>query len=349
MDQDNVIEEFIVLDTNGIKNFKKSIEEVKNNTKSTITFVKHMPLDVLSQKIIKKELTKEENISLYIDKKINFKDFTQEELLLIMNFEQLMFIFKEKNIELQHEVKYYQRQLKILESKKEYERFKEYNSCKKLVTEFPHTYIKFPKEKGKKRFVLYYYIFNEKRKESFLKIIKSFIHDEKIINLLKNEKSYNNFAGYGLGFSYNNKNELIRVTLYPAFINRIDTKKNNKLILEYTTIFIKNKNQIYPNFGIDFYNTHKEIKIYEKNQKLKESIDDKVLDNILNSKFCDQVIKYNESGEIINKKYEFYISDFNKNEIKNIKKYNLYDENCKMFSIYINNKEISKNVIYYND
>ena len=97
------------------------------------------------------------------------------------------------------------------------------------------------------------------------------------------------------------------------------------------------------------FNTHKEIKIYEKNQKLKESIDDKVLDNILNSKFCDQVIKYNESGEIINKKYEFYISDFNKNEIKNIKKYNLYDENCKMFSIYINNKEISKNVIYYND
>lgn len=329
----------------------KTLREFSNKTFSysiedEIFLIKEKKLDTLSKKILRKYFTSYDQINLFSNNKVNFVGFKEEELLEIIDFQQLSFIYSKENKEFNHNEKFFEKQKKILNENKYFRKYREFELCQKLIGRFPYTYIMFPKEDSKKRFVLYFYILNSSRKEEFLSLLKELSFDNYYYDLIENEKLYSTIAGYALGFSYDEKEKLIRKTLYPGFVNKFNSKDNILAIKKFTGIKIEDKKQIFPNFGIDIYKNHNEIKIYEKRYLFKKRLSSQELDKILYNKYCDKVVKYKDTKEYTCK-YEFYIEDFNEEEIKILSKYNLYEKNCKIFSIYLDNDLIIHRVLYY--
>lgn len=329
----------------------KTLREFSNKTFSYsiedgIFLIKEKKLDTLSKKILRKYFTSYDQINLFSNNKVNFVGFKEEELLEIIDFQQLSFIYSKENKEFNHNEKFFEKQKKILNENKYFRKYREFELCQKLIGRFPYTYIMFPKEDSKKRFVLYFYILNSSRKEEFLSLLKELSFDNYYYDLIENEKLYSTIAGYALGFSYDEKEKLIRKTLYPGFVNKFNSKDNILAIKKFTGIKIEDKKQIFPNFGIDIYENHNEVKIYEKRHLFKKRLSSQELDKLLHNKYCDKVVKYKDNKEYTCK-YEFYIEDFNEEEIKILSKYDLYEKNCKIFSIYLDNGLIIHRVLYY--
>ncbi len=329
----------------------KSLSKFSNKTFSysvedEIFLIKEKKLDTLSKKILRKYFTSYDQIDLFSNNRVNFVGFKEEELLEIIDFQQLSFLYSKENKEFDHNEKFLEKQKKTLNENKDFKKYREFELCQKLVDRFPYTYIMFPKEDFKKRFVLYFYILNSSRKKEFLSLLKEFSFDNHYYGLIEKERLYTTIAGYALGFSYDEKEKLIRKTLYPGFVNKFNSKDNIFTIEKFTGIKIEDKNQIFPNFGIDIYENHSEMKIYEKKYLFKKRLFSQELNKLLYNKYCDKVVKYKDTKEYTCK-YEFYIEDFNEEEIKILSKYDLYEKNCKIFSIYLNNDQITHKVLYY--
>ncbi len=333
----------IYLDLNVIKKFKDIIQFLKQND-FKITLVKEKELDILSNKIIKKELTMLENLEVLYNQKIKFRGFKEEELLKLMDFQYLAFLGDKKKFELKENTELLQKQKKLIEENRYFDKFYEFKLLKKFILKFPNTYFMFPKEKNKKRFVFYFYIFNENRKKEFVNFLNEINFEKDLINFVKKQEIYKDIALYAIGFSYVN-NKLIRKTFYPGFTLKKNSQKNADLIEKYFKIKIEN-NLILTNFGIDIYQKYREIKIYEKFYSFNKKVNTCELQKILENKQCDRIRKY-RNYKLIDTKYEFYIETFENKEIEILKKNNLFDINAKIFSLYLENGEIKNSVIYY--
>lgn len=316
--------------------------------KKSITFVKIEPLDILSKKILQKELQKPENIDIFLEDLINFEGFSEKELLEFMHVKELNFLYKRWNKEYTHSFEFLDQQHTITKKYNYFGKYCEFNLILELIEDFPYSYITFPKEEGVERFVFYFYIFNQNRKKEFIQLLKSCNLDEDLISLVEEQNPYEIIGGYAFGCSYK-ENKLIRTTLYPGFVGISKSKQNIEFINKYHNLKLKNLNQHMLNYGIDSYKSHREIKIYERDVEFKRKITSKDLFQILKGKFCDYVIKFRE-GNIYTEKYEFFCSSFEPHEKKVLEKYGLYDSKATKISIYIdNNNNIKHYVFYYND
>jgi len=190
--------------------------------------------------------------------------------------------------------------------------------------------------------VLYNYITNNKQKEDFIKLNNIIFKENKIKIENINYKVIS--IRSAIGFIYK-ENIIYRKTIYTAFNKEISEEMKQKFIFKNFKIKINTENL--KDYAIDYYikENLKEIKLYYQKNKFKDKIRNPELNDILKNKNYVKVIKIRDN-KIFKTKFEFTFEIFTKKEKKILEKYKIFSKNKTIFSIYINNEEITKKVIY---
>ncbi len=345
-------ESIISLNSQIIRNLVLFFELAEKNNLVSFSFKKDLGLDFLGWRSLKKHFGKD--FLKYFNKfKFKFVGFSEKELLELIPYPYYFRYCYEFNLEVSHNKKLYEKEKKkLLINWRLFFKYKSLRVFFQYFKKYPYSSFNFPVEKNKDRFVFYFYIFNEKRKNAFIDIIKkNNLNIPDLNNFIEKMPIYDKIAGYALGFVYNKNKQLERVTLYTYILYPHDTignihfiNKTHNLDLDYN-----NFSNIWA-YGIDYYilpKRYKEIKIYSEPYIFNREISNRILNDIFYKKVCTYVIKIRDF-KIVDEKYEFLYSVFNSNEIESLKRFNLFEKNSKTLSIYLNEGGNIKRTVNYN-
>lgn len=232
---------------------------------------------------------------------------------------------------------------------KKYSSMEKYLEFKFLKSEFeknPFSSFNFPQEIGIDRFVYYYYVYDEYSRKTFIEYMKKTGFNNRYIDYVNKTKFNIPVMMYALGFSYK-ENKIVRRTFYVSFYNPFDvdsSKEYFKNILGIDLSKFKFNNIWYG--GIDDYETHEEIKVYEEENLFINVLEDVELGNILRGKVSTHVFKFKENN-LINEKFEFNLArNFREEERVVLIKKKLITKDHKIFAIYLKDGKIVKSALY---
>lgn len=325
---------------------------IRNNIVN-INLFKSSNIDILCQRIVKNYFYSN---FIKVHHKINFKfsNFEESELLEFIDYPLYFYYCSKNNIEVIHNKTFYAYEMKKVA--------KNYRLCilyrnelkvmLKYLKKYPYTSFNFPLERNKDRFVLYFYVYSEERKIALIELLKQLnINMKEVYDYIEKIKIYDTIAGYGLGFSYVNK-RLIRFTLYTAFVEPLEVKKNIDFINQLHNLNLDYSSEEIWNYGIDFYFKdngivdYEEIKVYFSNHRFIKKLKSRELDAILRNKSSIKVLKFRNNIQI-NEKYEFLLEFFSKKERRVLRKYKLYKDTYTTVSIYLDKDGNITNVVKY--
>ena len=275
-----------------------------------------------------------------------FKNFTQEEIFNFLDILNYIEYCKTQKLEPKWNQKLLNEEITRVNQYKNLKKYDKFNYLYSIMPQIPFSKFNIPTEK-EDRFVFYFMIYSKKIKKEILKHLKILKVNTKILNIITNNNLNKEIVQYAIGYNYKN-NIQTRETLYIQFNNSILIYQNfiKKYIeTKHNITLTNNYNQI-SYYAIDFYNDREEIKIYDEQHIFKANLTNKKIENILKNKKCTKVDKYlnNKHNET---KYEFSINKhFRQSDLNILKQQNIIKQNSKIFSLYIKNGQITKNVNY---
>lgn len=315
------------LDISSLRKISKLIKE----SKYIIINNENYNLDKLTIKILQKEFEKKEIISKIINKEIIFKEFKIEEIKQILSPELFIMYIRNNSILVNK---------KKNTRKKKFELFEEYKTILHFDKYFSITKFQYPKEEEKERFFYYFGLTNKNELNCAIKLLDKLHFNCK--KLFVESYKYKIISHYTIGFVYQ-KNKLIRKTIYLYFLPEFNLEKYIKFYKENISENIR----IVDIIGIDYYDKYITTKYYNYNHNFNLEINDKKLQKIFYLKNCI-LVDIEKKNKYSEKKYEFTLTTFTKEEKKYLKEIKLFIDNNDSFSVYFDKDgEIKKKVLYY--
>jgi hypothetical protein len=352
--KDKFISELSCLDENNFSFYfddilANNIEEFfKNNLNlKVIELHKLEELDIILVRKSKKFFSKFNR--QFLEKNIKFIGFSQGEICSIIS-EELYFLYCNK-----YNLRFLSTdELDKLESEK-LEKYStnlvKYDEFVKICNFFKksdrYLYFNFPVEAGFDRFVFYFLVNTFEDKNEIIELFNSIGFNKKCLDIFENVGVCENGSLYAVGFNYKDS-KLVRTTLYSR-LNVFSTKESKCEFLEnHFNLDCDYSNLSVKDWGVDIFFDNSEIlKIYFDEVNFScDSYGNEFL-KVLENKPTVSCFKY-KNNKLVDKKYEFSNNLFSEDEVKILEKFNIYDKNSKLFSIYLDENNNLKNSVNYN-
>jgi len=279
--------------------------------------------------------------------KTKFDNFSNQELLDILNITNYLDYCRQEDIKAIWDKKLLKKELNRIEKYPELKKYEKYNYLASILTEIPFSKFNIPTQKNQDRFVFYFMVYSKYSQDQIIKHLKELNITEQVINIIYDNNIGTEIIQYAIGFSYENNQE-IRITLYCQFREIMMSNINSikKYLIGKHNLDVKDEYNNISYYAIDFYKNKKEIKIYDQNHIFKVELKDIEINNILKNKECTKVNKY-LNNKITDTKYEFSIDDiFNSKEQRILEDKNLLTQNSKILALYIKDRRITKHTNY---
>ncbi len=310
-----------------------------------VTIIKKDNLDDLCNRIFQKYL-----ISNYpsLSSKfiIFFEDFSEDEIENILGFDNYLIYCSKLNKEPilnRNKLSYEKKKIKENSHLAKYDTFRILrNELDKLIS--PN--ITIPKEEDCDRFLFYYYIYSKESCNNIIKILNKLKVDLRVIDLIRNNPINSIISYYAIGFTYKD-GKLVRTTHYTGFRDLSEVEKNLKFINSRHNLNFKENIKSLWGYAIDYYDKYEEFKIYDVHDVLFDGrINNSKIRDLLKNKYCQKFFKIRSDRDIIIK-YEFHLKkSFSRDEQDTLQEFGLNDGKSNVLSIYIDNGEISRSVLY---
>ena len=336
----------IVLNDQLAKNIHLIFHYLEYLKEFEITIIKKDNLDDLCYRIFQKYLISNYP-SLSLKFSISFENFSDEDIINILGFSNYLIycgkLNKKPTLDIKNRLSYEKKKLKENSHLAKYSAF---NILSNELYKFPFSFFEIPKEESCDRFLFYYHIYSKESYNNTIKMLNKLKVDLRIIDLIRTNSINSIISRYAIGFSYKD-GKLIRTTHYTFFRDMLDIENNLRFINSRHNFNFKENIRSLEIYAIDYYDRYEEFKFYDAAHILfGETINNPKIRDLLKNKKCRKIFKIKSDRSIITK-YEFKLKEsFDRDELATLQELGLSDGKSHMLSIYIDNGEISRSVLY---